>query len=152
MPLRPGKLCVRRPESHWPDGTSAIASVLTQHMFRLQIWNCCVPMAPAVGTVSPGLPRPTLKVSLLLPQSAVWAPGPTPDPAQSPADEFATQNYPSLSGPARRPPPTSYSRLIQMLLCPHHGVLLLWCPRLGRQSWPGHRGHVPLLRHVTGVR
>ena len=59
-------------------GMAAVAPVLTQPMLRPQIPDCCAPMTPAVGPVSPGLPRPTLKVSL-------------PDPAQSPADAFVTQ-------------------------------------------------------------
>ena len=55
-------------------GTSTVAPVLTQRVPRLQILDCHVPMSPAVGPVSPGLPRPTLKVSLPLPQSAVSVP------------------------------------------------------------------------------
>ena len=116
-----------------------VAPVLTQRVLRLQILDCRVPMTPAVGPVSLGLPRPNpnLRVSLPLPQSAVSAPGPTPDPAQSPADEFLLSIIHLCLGPARRPPPTSYSRLTQMLLCPRRWVLLLRCLRLGRQSWPG---------------
>ena len=77
-------------------GASAFAPVLTQRMLRLHIPDCCVPMAPAVGQVSPGLPKPTMDVFMPLPQSPGSAPGPIPDPVQSPAD--ATQHYPSLPG------------------------------------------------------
>ena len=52
------------------------------------------PMAPAVNLSFPGQPRPTPRMSLPLPQSAMSVPGLTPDPAQSPA----TQQYPSLPG------------------------------------------------------
>ena len=79
-------------------------------------------MAPAVNLSFLGQPWPSLKVSLLLPQSSVSA----PDPAQSPADEFATQHYPSLPGSRTSTPPTSHCS-------PPRWVLLLRFPRLGRQ-------------------
>ena len=102
-----------------------------------------------VGPVSPGLVGPTLKVSLSLPHSAVSVPDSTPAPVQSPADEFATQDYSSLPGSRTSTPtnemsgsrmstPTYESLSIALTLpCPRRWVLLLWCPRLGRLSWPG---------------
>ena len=58
-----------------------------------------------------------LKVSLPLPQSVVTVPVPTPDPAQSPADEMVTHNIHLCLVPARRPTPTGSSRLTRMLPC-----------------------------------
>ena len=55
-------------------------------------------MAPAVNLSSPGRPRPTVNMSLPLPQFAMSAPGLGPAPAQLPADEFVTPDCPSLPG------------------------------------------------------
>ena len=102
-------------------GTSTVAP-------RLQIPDCRVPMSPAVGPVSPGL---------LLTQSAVSVPGPTPDPAQSLTDELVTQQYPSL--PGSRTSTSTYGFLsidTNDVMSASLGAAAA-VPRLGRQLWSG---------------
>ena len=53
-----------------------------------------VPLVPAAGPVFPGLPMPTLRVSLPLSQSVVSAHGPAPAPVKSPAVESALRSSP----------------------------------------------------------
>ena len=70
-------------------GASIDAPALTQDPL-LHIPDSSVPLALADGPVSPGLPRPTLKISLPLSKSVVSAPGPSPAPVES---EFSSSAW-----------------------------------------------------------
>ena len=142
-------------------------------LFTRRIWA-----SPAVGPVSPGLL--ILNVSMPLPPSAVSAPGPTPDTAQSPADEFVTQHYPFLPGSQTSTPTCELLAIdtnvtVSALLgaaaaLPQAGspVMAQFEPPESLESrlssvqlssnyvrpdffWCGYGGHLPFW-HITGVR
>ena len=115
-------------------GTLAVAPVLTQIVLRLQIPDCRVLMTPAVGPVSPGRGWPWRCLCRYLSRPCrplVWH-------RILPSCRLTSLLLSIIHlclGPARRPPPTGYSRLTRILPCLRGWVLR--CPRLGRQSWPG---------------
>ena len=98
LPPRPRGLQAPQPQSSLLPVTHLMLPLRPRICSFLRSRTPVPPLAPADGLLSPGLPMPTLKVSLPLSKSVVSAPGLAPAPVKSPAVESAPQSSPPLPG------------------------------------------------------